>query len=174
MIPFTGQTLNTGHFLQPTAIATGQSVISGHLRADEPGHCRPHRRSATIAARYPFQPPTATVTQGIVSAAAGVHGDPLKVQITNPIQIGNSGGPRVDQAGNVVGVVAGKLNPIKLLDLTGALPQNVNFAIKLEAVTEFLSTARVPFQRSSARDPVAGVELVRDARRYTVLIECQA
>lgn len=118
--------------------------------------------------------PELNVTQGIVSAAAGVRGDPLKVQITNPIQIGNSGGPLLDQAGNVVGVVAGKLNPIKLLDLTGALPQNVNFAIKLEAVTEFLSAARVPFQRSTARDPVGGVELVRDARRYTVLIACQA
>jgi len=28
----------------------------------------------------------------------------------------------VDDAGNVVGVVAGKLNPIKVLGLTGALP----------------------------------------------------
>jgi hypothetical protein len=118
--------------------------------------------------------PELNVTQGIVSATAGVRGDPLKVQITNPIQIGNSGGPLVDQAGNVVGVVAGKLNAIKVLDLTGALPQNVNFAIKLEAVTEFLSAARVAFQRSSSREPVAGVELVRNARKYTVLIECQA
>lgn len=103
-----------------------------------------------------------------------LRGDPLKVQITNPIQIGNSGGPLADQAGNVVGVVAGKLNPIKLLDLTGALPQNVNFAIKLEAVTQFLAAARAPFQRSSARERVGGVELVRDARKYTVLIACQA
>jgi hypothetical protein len=118
--------------------------------------------------------PELNATQGIVSATAGVYGDPLKVQITNPIQIGNSGGPLLDEAGNVVGVVAGKLNAIKVLDLTGALPQNVNFAIKLDAVTQFLSAARVAFQRSSSRDPVAGVQLVRNARRYTVLIECQA
>ena len=26
-VDFAGQTLNTGHFLQPTAIATGQSVM---------------------------------------------------------------------------------------------------------------------------------------------------
>jgi S1-C subfamily serine protease len=117
--------------------------------------------------------PQLNITQGIVSATAGVRGDAHKVQITNPIQTGNSGGPLVDHSGNVVGVVAGKLNALRLAQLTGELPQNVNFAIKLEPVTRLLSAARVDFQRASVRSPVETVSVVRDARRYTVLIECE-
>ncbi len=116
--------------------------------------------------------PELNVTQGIVSATAGVRGDPRKVQITNPVQTGNSGGPLLDRSGNVVGVVAGKLNSLKLAQMTGELPQNVNFAIKLETAVQFLSSAKVPFQRSGTRDPVESVDMVRDARSYTVLIEC--
>lgn len=118
--------------------------------------------------------PQLNITQGIVSATAGVRGDAHKVQITNPIQTGNSGGPLVDHSGAVVGVVAGKLNALRLAQLTGELPQNVNFAIKLEPVTRLLSAARVDFQRAAARAPVEAVSVVRDARRYTVLIECDA
>jgi uncharacterized protein len=114
------------------------------------------------------------ITQGIVSAGAGVRGDPKKVQITNPIQTGNSGGPLLDHSGQVVGVVAGKLNALKIAQMTGELPQNVNFAIKVETVARFLSAAQIPFVRAASRGPVEGVALVRDARKYTVLIECEA
>jgi len=149
---------------------------------------RPWGRPASLRADNPLQTgesvwvlgypltgllaPELNITQGIVSATAGVRGDPKKVQITNPIQTGNSGGPLVDHSGNVVGVVAGKLNSLKLAQLTGELPQNVNFAIKLEPAVRLLSAARVAFQRSSSRDPVESVELVRGAKNYTVLIEC--
>ena len=41
----------------------------------------------------------ASVTTGIVSALAGVRNDPKQLQITAPVQPGNSGGPLVDAGG---------------------------------------------------------------------------
>jgi S1-C subfamily serine protease len=46
------------------------------------------------------------------------------------VQPGNSGGALVDERGNVVGVVAAKLSASATLKTTGALPENVNYAIK--------------------------------------------
>jgi len=71
------------------------------------------------------------VTDGIVSSLAGLKNDPSRIQITAPLQPGNSGGPVVDERGAVVGVsVSGML---------GQKIQNVNFAIKKDSVLGYLS-----------------------------------
>ncbi len=49
------------------------------------------------------------VTNGIVSALAGPGDDRRIIQITAPIQPGNSGGPVLDASGHVVGVVVARL-----------------------------------------------------------------
>ena len=70
-----------------------------------------------------------SVTTGNVSALAGPGDDRRFLQITAPVQQGNSGGPLLDLAGNVVGVVVAKLDAIKVANLIGDIPQNVNFAV---------------------------------------------
>ena len=49
------------------------------------------------------------VTTGVVSALAGLDNNRRKIQITAPVQPGNSGGPVLDQYGHVVGVVVERL-----------------------------------------------------------------
>ena len=71
----------------------------------------------------------ANVTTGNVSALAGPSDDTRLLQITAPVQPGNSGGPLLDQSGNVIGVVVSKLDTLKIARATGDIPQNVNFAI---------------------------------------------
>ena len=78
---------------------------------------------------------TGNLATGIVSALAGLGDDTSKLQISAPIQPGNSGGPVLDQSGHVIGVVVSKLNAIKAASITGDIPQNVNFAIKTGVVT---------------------------------------
>ena len=70
------------------------------------------------------------VTTGNDSALAGPGDDAKLLQVTAPVQQGNSGGPLLDGTGNVIGVVVATLNAVGAANLTGYIPQNVNFAIK--------------------------------------------
>ena len=84
----------------------------------------------------------ARLTKGSISALGGFKDDPNQIQISAQIQPGNSGGPLLDQNGMVVGVVQQTLNPLATMERTGgALPQNVNFAIRGDMVLEYLRTA---------------------------------
>jgi S1-C subfamily serine protease len=65
-----------------------------------------------------------------ISPAFGPQDDARYFQISVPVQPGNSGGALVDERGNVIGVVAAKLSASAALKATGALPENVNYAIK--------------------------------------------
>jgi S1-C subfamily serine protease len=80
---------------------------------------------------------TPTVTTGIVSSLAGIRDDVTRLQITAPIQPGNSGGPVLDRAGNVVGIAVSKLNALKLAPLIGDIAQNVNSPFHLQPSHRF-------------------------------------
>ncbi len=82
------------------------------------------------------------LTRGEISSLAGVRDNPRYFQISVPVQPGNSGGALVDEGGNVVGVVTARLDDVTTLEISGALPQNVNYAVKGALVRDFLN--RVP------------------------------
>ena len=73
----------------------------------------------------------AKYTDGAVSALSGIQDDVRTMQITAPIQGGNSGGALADAAGNAVGLVVAQLNAVAVFEYTGSIPQNVNFAVKI-------------------------------------------
>jgi len=82
-------------------------------------------------------------TAGEVSALSGPRDHPALLQISVPLQPGNSGGPLVDPEGLVVGVIVAQLDQFEALATSGALPSNVGYAIKgrvlqmmLESVAE--------------------------------------
>ena len=76
--------------------------------------------------------------KGMINALSGLNNDTRFMQMSAPVQAGNSGGPLLDQAGNVVGVVTAKLNAVKMAKYTGEIPQNVNFALKASLVRDML------------------------------------
>jgi S1-C subfamily serine protease len=87
-----------------------------------------------------------SLTTGDVSALAGLRDNPLHLQISAPVQPGNSGGPLLDSHGLVVGIVVAKLNALRMAQATGGdIPQNVNFAIK--------GTEAVAFMRENRATP---------------------
>jgi hypothetical protein len=112
------------------------------------------------------------LTVGNVSALHGLGNDPKEIQITTPVQAGNSGGPLLDRNGNVIGVVAAKLNAIRSLGITGDLPQNVNFAIGLPALRSFLTRNNVPVTEAQSLDQLDPSEVGDHARLFTYAIEC--
>lgn len=96
--------------------------------------------------------------EGAVSGVSGLGSRGL-YQVTVPVQPGNSGGPLVDERGAVVGVIVAKLDADKVKAATGAVPENVNFAIKVSLLEQVLRDAAVAPVRAGAavHDPVARV-----------------
>jgi len=70
-------------------------------------------------------------TDGSISALSGILDDIRTMQITIPVQGGNSGGALADASGNVIGLVMAQLNAVTVFEYTGTIPQNVNFAVKI-------------------------------------------
>lgn len=112
------------------------------------------------------------VTRGTVSSLKGMGGDLVTMQISAPVQSGNSGGPLLAADGEVVGVVVAKLDAVKVADLMGDLPQNVNFAIRGEIATLFLSQNGVEPKLSLDDSPLSPEMLARQAQGFTTFIEC--
>ena len=82
-------------------------------------------------------------TIGNVTAVAGLGDDTTMIQMSAPVQPGNSGGPVLDQHGNVVAVVVSKLNALRIAKVTSDIPQNVNFAIKSLIAMGFMEAGNV-------------------------------
>ena len=77
---------------------------------------------------------SAKFTEGSVSSLSGMRDDPKHFQISVPIQPGNSGGPLIDEYGNIIGVIVSQL--------LGERVQNVNYAIKSDKLSTFLADQR--------------------------------
>jgi S1-C subfamily serine protease len=114
----------------------------------------------------------AQITTGNVSALAGVQNDERYIQITAPVQPGNSGGPLLDQSGNVVGIVASKLDANLILERLGDIPQNVNFAIKTAIARQFLEQYDVHYIETQSTTELKSADVGDKGRKFTYVLEC--
>jgi len=110
-------------------------------------------------------------TEGSISALSGLAGSPRFFQISVPVQPGNSGGPLVNQKGEVVGVIVSRLDDIAAPLTTGSVPQTVNYAVKSSFVLPLLESVPGLSERlaksSPAHDRPTAIE---NARKAVVLI----
>lgn len=111
------------------------------------------------------------VSTGTVSSLVGIRDDPRHLQLSAPVQPGNSGGPVIDLAGHVVAVVVARL-ALKG-EATASQPQNVNFAIKADLAERLLTANRVPFQKQAGKRRQAPATVAEKARAAVVLVECR-
>lgn len=89
------------------------------------------------------------VTTGNINSLVGIENDTRYLQVSTPLQPGNSGGPVVDQWGSIVGVSTAVLGS-GFTNATGIAAQNVNFAIRSNVVELFLQSRNIEFD---AADP---------------------
>jgi hypothetical protein len=112
------------------------------------------------------------LTKGEIASLSGAQDDPRYFQISVPVQPGNSGGALVDEHGNVVGVVAAKLNAAAAVATSGALPENVNYAVKSSFLLGFLES--VPEVSAKLKDPSTKgcqfEDVVKSAEKAAVLV----
>ena len=153
------------------------ALLATGLHPDAVAALRLSARQGDAIAVYGFPlpgllAPVGNVTFGNITALAGVGGSSGEMQISAPVQPGNSGGPVLDSSGDVVGVVVAKLDALRVAVATRDIPQNVNFAIKATVATDFLQAQGVTFTRGKARAPLSSAALAAAARPFTVQVEC--
>ncbi len=112
------------------------------------------------------------LAKGEIAALSGAGDSPRYFQISVPVQPGNSGGALVDEHGNVVGVVSAKLSASVALAISGALPENVNYAVKSSFLLSFLESvpaisAKLKAPRTSDR---RFEDVVKSAQDAAVLV----
>lgn len=112
------------------------------------------------------------LTTGTVSSTTGMQGDSKTFQFTAPVQPGNSGGPIVDEYGNLIGVAVGKLNAVAIAEATGDIPQNVSFATNAERVRSLLDANGVRYDLADTGKPRSSADIADQLRRATVKVEC--
>lgn len=112
------------------------------------------------------------LTTGSVAALAGLRDDASIMQISAPVQPGNSGGPVFDNFGRIVGVVVSKLNAVKVSKLLKDIPQNINFAIKGSVATNFLESRGVAYEVEPSGQKRSNADNAQAAKAYTVRIKC--
>ena len=127
-----------------------------------------------IVAGYPFGEKVSSTlkfTQGIVSSIAGLGNDYSQIQIDAAIQPGNSGGPILDEYGNVVAVAVAKLSLKKILKDFGVVPENTNFGVKASAVRNLMEGNGISF-KSPNTEVISKRELSQVATDGTVYLTC--
>jgi S1-C subfamily serine protease len=107
-------------FSNPGTVQTGQKVFAlGYPAISLPGD----------EARY---------TEGIISSLSGYKDEATWMEISVPVQPGNSGGPLVDVSGNVVGMITDKAHVERFYSEIGTIPESINWALKADYIIPLL------------------------------------
>jgi len=125
-------------------------------------------------AGFPFGKKISTsikITKGIVSSLTGVGNNYSNFQIDAAIQPGNSGGPILNEKGNVIGVAVAKLDLQYASKNFGVIPENTNFGIKSSVVKSILESENIKTIEPS-NEPISKIELGNKITNSTFYISC--
>ncbi len=119
-----------------------------------------------IVAGYPLGKKVSAAikaTSGTVTALAGIGDNYSEFQTDAALNSGNSGGPIINEKGNVVGVAVSKLQ--------GENVESFNFAVKSSVLKTFANANKVKFSNPNRR-PLKKQQLGELITKGTVYIEC--
>ena len=130
---------------------------------------------SVVAVGFPYAgllSTTSQVTTGTVTSLAGIADDTRYLQISAPIQPGNSGGPLLDAGGTVTGVIVATLNALTVAKATGSVPQNINFAIKSSTVRAFLDANSIDYVSVVPEAKLEPADVGERGAKSAVIVEC--
>ena len=134
----------------------------------------PYSLQDIIVAGFPFGDrvsSTLKFTQGIVSSIAGIGNNYSEIQIDAALQPGNSGGPIMDDYGNIIAVAVAKLDVKTIIKDYGVVPENTNFGVKASAVRNLMEGNGVKFKAPNT-EVISKQDLSRNATEGTVYLTC--
>jgi S1-C subfamily serine protease len=108
------------------------------------------------------------LTSGNISALTGLVNDTTRVQLTAPVQPGNSGGPLLDRSANVAGVIVARLEK----GLSGRNAQNVNLAIKSNIAQVFLDTNNIDYEVRISKEKKEMADIADESKKAVVQVLC--
>ncbi len=111
-------------------------------------------------------------TFGQINSVAGAGNDYTLLQISAPVQPGSSGGPVLDNSGDVIAIVVSGTSSLAELLQTGTTPQNVNFAIRGELAQIFMQAHGVKFKVGEHKKELRTEEIADAGEKSTVFIVC--
>ena len=125
-------------------------------------------------AGYPFGKKISTsikITKGIVSSLTGIGNNYSNFQIDAAIQPGNSGGPILNDKGNVIGVAVAKLDLKYASRNFGVIPENTNFGIKSSVIKSILEGESIKIIPPIDKQ-ISKIELGKKITNSTFYLSC--
>jgi len=123
------------------ALLTVKDVGEPSITLAGTGELRPGQRVLAIGNPLGLE---RTVSDGLISAVRGIPGEQQLIQISAPISPGSSGGPLLNLQGEVIGVTSAGMSE----------GQNLNFAIGIETLKQFLQRPANPVSLKKAQTRV--------------------
>jgi S1-C subfamily serine protease len=94
-------------------------------------------------------------SSGEISSLVGLGSDKRYMRLNLQVSSGNSGGPLLDAANLIVGLLTAKLDSIKMLEETGDLPTGISYAVKKEWILNLIEknglTKRISFNKTTGK-----------------------
>lgn len=107
------------------------------------------------------------VTYGTLADIRGLEGEDDLDRLSLATRPGDAGGPVFDSTGAIIGMMRARSG-----DDASQLPPDVNFAVDVPAIAEFLDGAGVPLRASDRSAPLAPEDLTTLAGDLTVRVSC--
>src|SRR5262245_9503161 len=104
---------------------------------------------------------------GAISSLSGAGRETSLMLTSVPTQLGGSGSPLLTMDGAVVGVVTAGTDEEEFMRTSGALPQNLNWAVKMEYATPLYDPPDQPASLTASRTPR---EVVEHASRAVCIV----
>lgn len=101
------------------------------------------------------------VTNGIINSKSGYKGSVSQFQFSAAVQPGNSGGPLINSAGNIIGIVSAKLNP--------KLAESAGYAIKSDYLSFFMDQSE-NVEYTPTKNTMEGEELPEQLEKISKFI----
>jgi S1-C subfamily serine protease len=139
-----------------------KGVLPGHIAFPLPGEVPQPGEAVRIAGYSYMQGKPFNLTLNAGSVVQPAHGTGFALAFRGALDVGNSGGPLIDNRGRLIGLIAGRL----------VAANDIGVGFTADEVTELLNAEGVNFERTSWVRPLPPGIIEGIAQRATVGIKC--